>query len=406
MVRRHVGSPIVPSPITRSSRIRQASCPGATAWAGSCELESECPRGDLTGRAGQHRGVVAQAHALHRVRRAVQPGLLRARTRVVASASRGTDRYGGRGRVLGQHVERLGSGDVEAAALADRVLVLALVAGRARGRRDRRSGPVARAAAPPPWRRRKPRPPRPATKQRSWLSRLSATGRPASRASARTASLVRLPSGNESRAQLGGVEPGEHVALVLARIGCRADQRPVVVVGDARVVPGGEPGGAQVAGQFEHRVEADVAVAAHARIGRAALGVAVEEIVDHLGPEARRAGRASRAACPIPWARARAPDTACGEQQQRSPSVPGSDHSSSVTATTSSPASSASWAAAALSTPPLMATSVRRDCGSSRGAPAASCGAERAVQRVGRQRRRRGAWAGSVRRAPPPRRPA
>ena len=53
-----------------------------------------------------------------------------------------------------------------------------------------------------------------------------------------------------------------------------------------------------------------------------------------------------------------------------SPSVAGSAQSSSVTAITSSPASSASWAAAALSTPPLMATRVRRSFGSSRARPA------------------------------------
>ena len=53
-----------------------------------------------------------------------------------------------------------------------------------------------------------------------------------------------------------------------------------------------------------------------------------------------------------------------------SPSVAGSAQSSSVTAITSSPASSASWAAAALSTPPLMATRVRRSFGSSLATPA------------------------------------
>ena len=41
-----------------------------------------------------------------------------------------------------------------------------------------------------------------------------------------------------------------------------------------------------------------------------------------------------------------------------------------MTATTSSPASSASWAAAALSTPPLIATSVRRGLALSSGVPA------------------------------------
>ena len=94
----------------------------------------------------------------------------------------------------------------------------------------------------------------------------------------------------------------------------------------------------------------------------------------------------------MPCASARAPSTACGEQQLRSPSVAGSAQSSSVTATTSSPASSASWAAAALSTPPLIATSVRRELGAQPRGAVLGGRAERAVERVGRQRRRRGAW--------------
>ena len=86
------------------------------------------------------------------------------------------------------------------------------------------------------------------------------------------------------------------------------------------------------------------------------------------------------------WASSRAPVTACGEQHERSPSVAESDHSSSVTATTSSPASRASWAAAAESTPPLMATSVRRGCGASSRRARLGRGAERPVQRVRGQR--------------------
>jgi hypothetical protein len=72
---------------------------------------------------------------------------------------------------------------------------------------------------------------------------------------------------------------------------------------------------------------------------------------------------------PIRCASARATVTACGEQQLFVPSVAASAHSSSVTPITSWPASSASCAATALSTPPLIATSVRRALGSSRGAP-------------------------------------
>ena len=96
-----------------------------------------------------------------------------------------------------------------------------------------------------------------------------------------------------------------------------------------------------------------------------------------------RADRASRAGCPC-GARARALRSPLGASSRTSsPSPAGSAQSSSVTATTSSPASSASCAAAALSTPPLIATSVRRGCGASRGAPVARGRAERAVEGVG-----------------------
>ena len=60
----------------------------------------------------------------------------------------------------------------------------------------------------------------------------------------------------------------------------------MLVARDARVVAGGELRGAERAGDREHRVEADVAVAAHARVGRAALGVALQEVVHDLGAEA------------------------------------------------------------------------------------------------------------------------
>ncbi len=57
-------------------------------------------------------------------------------------------------------------------------------------------------------------------------------------------------------------------------------------------------------------------------------------------------------------ASSRAPRTASAEQQLDSPSFSGSDHSSSVHAI-ASPRSATSSAATALSTPPLIATSVR-----------------------------------------------
>ena len=60
----------------------------------------------------------------------------------------------------------------------------------------------------------------------------------------------------------------------------------MLVARDARVVAGGEPGGAERLRELEHRVEADLAVAAHARVRGAAGGVAVEEAVHDLGAEA------------------------------------------------------------------------------------------------------------------------
>ena len=62
---------------------------------------------------------------------------------------------------------------------------------------------------------------------------------------------------------------------------------------------------------------------------------------------------------PSPWASARAPTTASGEQQLRAPSVRRSAHSFRVTATTSAPRRRSSNAATAESTPPLIATSTR-----------------------------------------------
>ena len=84
---------------------------------------------------------------------------------------------------------------------------------------------------------------------------------------------------------------------------------------------------------------------------------------------------------PIPCASARATRTACAEQHDASASLAWSAHSSSVTATAPSPVRSA---ATAESTPPLIATSVRRSSSGTaasgpRGEP------ERAVQRVGGQ---------------------
>jgi hypothetical protein len=70
-----------------------------------------------------------------------------------------------------------------------------------------------------------------------------------------------------------GSQPAQHVGLVLGRVGRRAQE---AVRAAAGVVAGRELGGAEAAGEVEHGVEAHVAVAAHARVGRQPVRVLVE----------------------------------------------------------------------------------------------------------------------------------
>ena len=141
---------------------------------------------------------------------------------------------------------------------------------------------------------------------------------------------------------------------------------PVLVVRDAGVVAGGEPRGA------ERAARSSIASKRTRPLQRThGLGVrpAASSSTKSSTTSLRKPSRTSSVTCgsPILCASARAPVTACGEQQLFVPSVPGSDHSSSVTAIASWPLSSASWAATALSTPPLIAISVRLGSGSSCG---------------------------------------
>ena len=87
--------------------------------------------------------------------------------------------------------------------------------------------------------------------------------------------------------ELVRAQAGEHVCLVLRGVGRGAEERAVGVAGDARVVAGGEAGGAQLLREREHGVEADVAVAAHARVRRAPGLVLADVVVDHLLLEVR-----------------------------------------------------------------------------------------------------------------------
>ena len=79
----------------------------------------------------------------------------------------------------------------------------------------------------------------------------------------------------------------EHVRLILGRIGRDAQQwtRRVAPFRDPRVVTRGQVVGAETRGEVEHRVEANVAVAAHARVGGLSGGERGDERLDHAGAE-------------------------------------------------------------------------------------------------------------------------
>ena len=125
----------------------------------------------------------------------------------------------------------------------------------------------------------------------------AAPASPRSRAPAACAS----PSGKRRRCERLGRERREHVALVLARR--RVAMRSSAPVLDARVVAGRERLRAEALGELEHRVEAHVAVAAHAGVRRqpGARGRRASRRRRRRGT--RRAGRSRGAPC---RARARA----------------------------------------------------------------------------------------------------
>ena len=187
-------------------------------------------------------------------------------------------------------------------------------------------------------RARNERLPSPARKQRSWLSRLAATGRPRRRRARAPRGFVRSASGKRSRPSVAGRQRREHVGLVLGRVvrrrpaaGPRRHRRPARS-GRWRGVDAPEP-----VGERDHRVDAKLAVADHAGVRRSPCRVAARRTRRRPAPKGlleiqRQVGM------PIEWASARAPSTASGEQQLRAPSLCRSAHSFSVTATTSAPA--------------------------------------------------------------------
>ena len=294
-------------------------------------------------------------------------------------------------RFVGASVARTYSGspvgDAEPAALADRVTGVAAVAAEHVAREvDDLAGALAR-------RRRGARGSgRGSCRRGSRGPGSRASPRPSRLGRARDARAPRAwsgrPSGKRRRASSCGSSAGEHVGLVLA-----AGRRRGRAAGRRRRPRCGRSGRSTSAlapsavGQRQHRVEAHQAVAAHAGVRRAAGRVLGEIVVDHRLAEAVLAGRGSGAAGPVECASARAVSTACGEQQLRSPSPSWSAQSLRVTATTSCTVRAASrCAATALSTPPLIATSIRLWPGGPGGASLrARAVRQRPVQRVGRE---------------------
>ncbi len=71
-----------------------------------------------------------------------------------------------------------------------------------------------------------------------------------------------------------GVDPREHVRLVLALVGPAVQQQAAAMLRDARVVPSGEPCAAGAAREREQLCETKAAVAADTRIRRLAARIA------------------------------------------------------------------------------------------------------------------------------------
>ena len=174
--------------------------------------------------------------------------------------------------------------------------------------------------------------------------------------------LLRLVAEREPDAgERGLVEGGEHVALVLVRVGRAREQAAAVALDDPRVVAGGEPRSADAVGEREQLVEAEAAVAADARVRR--LDLVRSPRTKGSTTAWRNSSRRSSVTCGMPraWQARRAASTALGEQQARSVSDAfGSIQRRSVTPTAPGPALSS---ATALSTPPLIATAVRPGSG-------------------------------------------
>jgi len=87
---------------------------------------------------------------------------------------------------------------------------------------------------------------------------------------------------------LVGIEHSEHIGLVLRRIDRPMQFATIRTLHDLRVVTGPDRIEAQRHRLVQQRGELDPLVAAQAGVGGAARGILGDEVLDHLGTEARR----------------------------------------------------------------------------------------------------------------------
>jgi hypothetical protein len=201
------------------------------------------------------------------------------RTSLVASAARGPTVTGVGARVGAHDVERLGrAADLEAPALPTGELMRTVVASQdASGDVD----DVARALAQPAVAGQERR--APGAGQEAQVLRIGRRrhGSSCSAAIARTCAFSRSPSGKRRRASVARDSPRA------CRPGPWPDRRPgAAALGRAaRVVPGGQRGGADAIGEGEHGVQAHVPVAAHAWVGRQPAAWIGQPRLDDAGAE-------------------------------------------------------------------------------------------------------------------------
>ena len=95
-----------------------------------------------------------------------------------------------------------------------------------------------------------------------------------------------LPAERERNAvEQRRIDRREHVRLILGGVAAAGDQPDPGSLDDARVVAGPEDVGTGPRGEGDEDVEAERSVAAHARVRRQALRVALDERLDDLGAE-------------------------------------------------------------------------------------------------------------------------